>query len=340
MAYTLNTLTTYVRNLTGIQSVDLVTDALIKSWLNEAYHDVARIYNWSWTPVTDMGDSDSPAFAAEYHHLLAYRVAAKLLQAQGDDSNRAEVYLAEFKSVVDQMYLKTLQGTAAGSYGNRGQLRALARSLAGEFSDKVSDTLINMWLDEEYIQLSNLHDWKWREQVGQYTIGTATPTANVGTPRVLEVFYVRLADSGDIVTDAVNDSEIISIVPHSLDTQTNDVYYKYTVSPAGVLRITPTPEQDITIRVRYMGSVSGFANDSSAVAFATRFAPILAYRVATRIASHAGGNPDAVAMFASSADQLYMGMLSEYQLSHNMEPIQMGGVGLESPRYLPWFRGE
>ena len=45
---TLAELVTYVRDLTGVYSTDLLSDALIKRWLQESYSDMNRDEDWSW----------------------------------------------------------------------------------------------------------------------------------------------------------------------------------------------------------------------------------------------------------------------------------------------------
>ena len=40
MAYTLSTLRTYTRDLTGIYTTDIISDDLLGRWINEAYFEV------------------------------------------------------------------------------------------------------------------------------------------------------------------------------------------------------------------------------------------------------------------------------------------------------------
>lgn len=187
---TLAQLIQYVRDLTGVYSTDLLSDALITRWLGETYSEVNRSAEWPWlvktksntlavgaTSVTltskyprvrevtiqypnsvlyqvpsrlssiqtvdgdddlfyDVDTSTDPAtiqfskaldeivtynivyldnnlsllgsgaasaLPDEFAPLLAYRAAAKALQYQADDSNRAEIYFAEYVTLLDVM---------------------------------------------------------------------------------------------------------------------------------------------------------------------------------------------------------------------------------------------
>lgn len=44
-----------------------------------------------------------PAFHAQFHPILAYRAAVKVLQFANDDSNRSEYYMAEYNNLLDGM---------------------------------------------------------------------------------------------------------------------------------------------------------------------------------------------------------------------------------------------
>ena len=46
----------FVRELAGVLSSDVVSDALINRWINESYNEVARERTWDWLEATDFGD--------------------------------------------------------------------------------------------------------------------------------------------------------------------------------------------------------------------------------------------------------------------------------------------
>ena len=44
----LTTLRSYVRDLTGVYSTDLLSDALLDRWIQESYTEVNRADDWPW----------------------------------------------------------------------------------------------------------------------------------------------------------------------------------------------------------------------------------------------------------------------------------------------------
>jgi hypothetical protein len=184
---TLAELRQYVRDLTGVYSTDLLSDALLDRWLKEAYSELNRAEDWPWltsivsgtlaigaTSIsltnssgrikefsvtypnslliqipsrrglvqTVEGDDEyfydcdnsgnivlskafgetmtykvnfiknAPAISptgdatnipSEYAGILAYRTSAKVLRSQADDTNRADYYLQEYASMLEDL---------------------------------------------------------------------------------------------------------------------------------------------------------------------------------------------------------------------------------------------
>jgi len=184
---TLVELRQYVRDLTGVYSTDLLSDALLDRWLKEAYSELNRADDWPWLTsivtgtlaagsttitLTDssgrikefavtypnslllqipsrqsliqtvMGDDqfsyetnssgnivvskafdenvtykvnfiknaptisptgDATNIPSEYAGILAYRTAAKVLRSQADDTDRADFYLQEYASMLEDL---------------------------------------------------------------------------------------------------------------------------------------------------------------------------------------------------------------------------------------------
>ena len=62
------------------------------------------------TVETLSGDSDAPVFDEQFHPMLAYRAASRMLAEEGDDSGRAEFYQQEantFFARMQQFYTRT-----------------------------------------------------------------------------------------------------------------------------------------------------------------------------------------------------------------------------------------
>jgi hypothetical protein len=442
-------LRTYTRDLTGIYTTDIISDDLLGRWINEAYFEVGRMHKWSWAGlVTTLGNSDSPAFPAQFHQVLAYRAAVKVLQFESDDTKRSEFFMNEYNILVADMYKYDLQANAyavtntmaglisnvrtwledysdrisdsvinnkimdvydelyegatwsfsktpfpgmgwdytralvfgaAGrlaslankdaafvsamqqEYGlaieelktvflltntstsasNRGHLRSLVRSLTGIYSKTIPDSLINAWLDEEYQILIQEHAWKWNQYIhedvvlaGQYSV--EFPTSYSG--HVLEMFVVEKVSGAPGSQSNVSSREIVYPVPSIIDVEQNSSRYVYTRGNGSSLLISPTPTKDITVRIRFTKTNSSLSLDSSTTGMPDKYNPILSYRVAMKVAAYSNAPSNIMELCQSSERGLYNAMYSEYMLSNSTEPLQLGGSGLESRKYLPWFR--
>jgi hypothetical protein len=449
MAYTLSTLRTYTRDLTGIYTTDIISDDLLNRWINEAYFEVGRLFQWPWAGyVTTLGtDSAAPAFESQFHPVLAYRAAAKVLEFESDDTKRGEFYMKEFNSLVADMYkyymqknayttTNTMDGLisnvrtwlddysdrisdelieerimdvydelyegatwsfsktpfpgmgwdytrvlvfgAAGRLGGlvskgpdfvasmqsefglameemkthflltgtataqttRGNLRQLVRSVTGIYGKSVPDTLINAWINEEYQVLAAERNWAWLEQLHQVELvsGTSTFTLPNGSRKILEFFVVEKLSGSTNVQDNVSSKDIVYAVGSVLDVESNGARYVYDVSDGGVVKISPTPTNDITVRVRYVIETPQLTSDGSTPAMAEKFRSLLAYSTAVKVCAYSNAPQNIIDLCNSSATSLYTSMYNEYQLSHSTEPLQIGGSGLETRKYLPWFR--
>ena len=448
MAYTLSGLRTYVRDLTGIYTTEIMSDDLLGRWINEAYFELGRLQKWSWAgSVTTLGATDSPVFPAEFHPVLAYRVAVKVLDFEADDTKRNEFYQKEYEALVAAMYKYDLQKTAyattntlAGLIGNvrtwlgeysdtisdkvieekimdaydelyesavwpfskspfpgmgwdysrvlvfaaagrlatlagkdeafskamldeysaameelkthflltntstdhatRANLRQLVRSVTGIYGKNVPDSLINAWINEEYQVLAAERSWTWLESSAQIELAASTQTFSLpnGSYKILEMFLVEKVESSDTINESVSASEAIYAVPSVLDVERNSEKYKYDVVGNGSIVLSPAPTNDITLRVRYIIATPTLSSDNSTPAMAEKYRPVLAYRAAIRVCAYSNAPKNIVDLCSASAQSLYEAMYVEYQLTHSTEPLQLGGSGLQSRKYLPWFR--
>ena len=79
-----------------------VTDRQVKVW--PAPREAATVTvrgQLEFEPLTAAGDE--PEFAEQFHPLVAYRAATRLLQEEGDDSGRSEAYQFDSASYVARM---------------------------------------------------------------------------------------------------------------------------------------------------------------------------------------------------------------------------------------------
>jgi hypothetical protein len=343
MAYTLSQLRTYVRDLTGVYSPDLVSDALLSTWINEAYFELARLQKWSWSgSLGTLTDGMSPAFPGEYHQILAYRCAVKVLGFEADDTQRAQLYTDEYNVLLKGLEDADLKTTTGTGSSDRLALRTLVKSIIGDYSRGLPDTLLDAWLNEEYQLLAAERDWHWLQAQHQVTLapGVTTFTLPNGSSRILEMYIVEKVEAGDGVNDEVSYSDIVEVVPSVMDVERNNPKYKYKVSFTGDVVLSPAATKDVTIRVRYVQTAAPLSSDGSTPLMALRYRSLLAYSVAMRAAAYTGATQNIMDLCQASAARMYDIMYSEYQLAHSDEPLQLGGSALETRKYMPWFRNQ
>ena len=345
MADTLSDLRTYVRDLTGIYSTDLIADALLNRWINEAYFELARLQKWSWAEglqeLVEPGNP-SPVFLAEYHPMLAYRVGSKVLGFESDDTNRAELFNNEYSLLLNGLQEAYLRTNTATAVTTRRDIREFTKSILGEYSRTLPDSLLDAWVNEEYQVLAAEHPWRWLQLTHQEDLvpGQTSFALPFSSRRVLEVYIVEKRSADDDSAKSVSYSEIVELVPHVLDIEVNAAKYKYKVEMDGVINLLPVPPRALSVRVRYLANPNQLATDADQPLMDLRFRSLLAYRTALRAAAYMAAPEGLVELCQYGADKMFNAMYSEYQLSHSMEPLQIGAVALETRKYMPWFRAD
>jgi hypothetical protein len=78
-----------------------VDDRTIRIWPAPA--DAATVEVKGQLEFDPLGPSDSPQFAEQFHPVVAYRAAIRLLQEEGDDSGRSEAYQFDAASYFQRM---------------------------------------------------------------------------------------------------------------------------------------------------------------------------------------------------------------------------------------------
>lgn len=330
----LSAINAYARDLTGVFSTDVVSDTLLNRWINESYRELARAQEWPWLPVTDLvSGTDVPAFDDEYHHVLAYRAAARVLRFQSDDTPRSESYLEEYQGIVTDMLTAYLSATAPALSGSLAQLRRFTRDLTGVYDDSISDAMIDALINDAYNELANVRDWDWLEvnvevPTPAFTGGRHTIALANGTRRVLESYIV--GEDGSV-------REMIQ-VPHLADVTEWDNNIKYDVTVDGVLTFGPEQESTTSVRVRYLSANVALATGSDQPVFLGQFRKMLSYRAATKVLSMLRPDDARTAIYAAEYESMFAGMVALYELDHDTNVIQMGKEGLNFRSYIPWFK--
>jgi hypothetical protein len=333
----LTALDAYTRDLTGIFSTDVVTSTLMTRFINEGYKELARRQGWPWlvggtvTPLS--AGTDVPVFDEEFHAVLAYRAAVKVLAFVSDDTPRAQTYLEEYNALVRDMESQYLSGLATGVSANLTQLTRLVRDVTAIYdNDAISDAMIKIYINNAYNELARAREWDWLEA----TLDTAMPawTSNVhtinlsnGTRRVLEAY---VADDSGYIEEMVG-------VPSLLDIEPVEDHIKYDVTADGVFRFKPQQEANYTVRIRYLQSWTTLG-DSDAPLFAPQFRMILVYRAAMMVLGQLQPDDPRVAVFDAEYGALLDGMVKHYELDHDSRPIQFNADGIETRKYFPWFK--
>lgn len=326
----------YVRDLTGVYATDLVSDALLDRWLNESLYELFRMEKWPWAVAELVTNTDTPTFDSQFHAVLAYRTAIRVLATQADDTKRGEAYAAEYAGLLASMRQEYFPKLAAASVANRGQLRDYVRDITNVQSDTISDALINQWLQEAYQTVARQRTWDWLESTVTFTdISTVGPhSLGTANPRVISV---QLLDERGTVeevferADTVNANSNRRAAYYDVD----DTAGSITLSPAE--RFDGTEEYDL--RVRFSAQTVTFANDSAAPAFHVQFNPMLAYATAARLMRIVDvDKPERANVFEQMANEMFDDMVSFYELSHDDTAFQIGVEGRELQQYPYWFR--
>jgi len=78
-----------------------IDDRTIRVW--PAPEDAATVTVRGQLEFAPLGSNDEPEFADQFHPVVAYRAAVRLLQEEGDDSGRSEAYQFDAASYLQRM---------------------------------------------------------------------------------------------------------------------------------------------------------------------------------------------------------------------------------------------
>jgi hypothetical protein len=321
-----------VRRLTDVFANDLVEDALIDDFINEAYDEIAtsRIWPWLDAKTTLVNNQDVPAFDEIFHPALSYRAAQKVLTHQSDTTERGQTYLQEYASLVQRMEELYMPAIASGSRTTLEDLRWLVRDLIGAYSFELSDNMINALVNEAYNDLARFRPWPWLEATHEELLNPGDVSFSLphGARRVLTMFY----DNG---------SRVVEIIarPQLVDVPVNSARVFYDVDYSGNVTIAPVQTKPITVTARYMVR-NVELDEEGETAFDDQFNALLAYMTAIKAFGVYGKGraiPDAL---SAQVQAMLDGMISEYMVEHTDRPIRMGGssgFGGRRPSYIRYI---
>lgn len=149
----------YIRTLTGVFSKDIISDDLILFWINEAYTELARLYEWPWLPITPLAANQAPKFDADFATILAYRVAPRLLELEADDSPRAAAYTREYERMLENMYKSLLRSQDITTPATMSDLVLHVRTLLDEYSTRLDTAMIQTSIMNTHDELVTSEAW-------------------------------------------------------------------------------------------------------------------------------------------------------------------------------------
>jgi hypothetical protein len=149
----------YVRQLTGVFSTDILSDDLLLFWINEAYAELGRTYQWPWLPVVTLSPIDRPNFDCDFHTILSYRVASRVLDLEADESNRSAAYTREYETMLSNLYNHYLRAQDVGAPASMADLVLLVRTLLNEYSQVIDDVFIQNRILNTHEELAASESW-------------------------------------------------------------------------------------------------------------------------------------------------------------------------------------
>jgi hypothetical protein len=328
------------RDLTGVYDADTISDALLLRWVNDAQLELARQRTWPWSgSVTVMSPSDAPAFSsssnAQFNHILAYRAAARVALMLGDEGGRMEQFGGEYNALLSDMERFFLAAAATGATNNVSAMTRMVRDLTGIYSNQsLPDSLILVYLNNAYNELSRRHDWDWLEATHEVPLPAPAGGAHQlslpnGTRRIMEAYIVF--KNGD-VQEMVN-------VPNLARIEVNDSNIYYDVDYGGNVVIRPVQsDNEATLKFRYLRANVDLVTGTDVPSFDTSFRLILPYRAAVTVLSQFSPNDPRIESYEAEFMSLYQGMYTMYELVHDNRSFQLNEDGTRTRRYYPWFR--
>lgn len=328
---TLTGLREYVRFLAGAFGREL-PNAMLTAVVNEAYLDIAGMQEWSWAgPVTALGGDVPNTLIPDPHKpVVAYLAAARLMSGVEGMDGKVQEYRSRVEQYLQDMVLSDRRDSATGTVTTRDDIVRYVRDLLGTYNTEYSDALLASMVVDAYTEVGNYRPWPWLESSVTVvsTAGDDSVSLTNGCRRVLDVYFVP--DNSEKV-------EPFGPAPHLLDVEENSARFVYDVNFDGLLEWAPPLDENGTLFIRYVRKNLELPSGSSTPLFDVRFRPMLGLRVAARVAAMRGDDKAASA-FLDEYQSILEQMVSEYLLDHDSRPIQLGGYGLETRKYLPWFR--
>lgn len=356
------------RTLTNITVQDQINDTLLTSLVNESLYELHRVHGsgWGWAVAPLVNSGDAPTFDSQFHQILVYRTASRMLRFLSDDTARSEVYLQEYQTLLADMEKFYLSATANPNIVSGGldiaRLTTIVRNLTGLYDTQtLSNGMAKEIINVAYTEFANLRDWNyaslsvtvpiasipWQESAPlalypahSYLFETNHYTATSGLRRVRSV---SLIDPDGVTSTTAIFTDDLSEVSESDE----NVFYTIISDHEGleqVMLIAPEQDADSTLRISYyipggrIDTLPGPPPATTVFEIPTQFQMLLPYRAAQFALMQIAPDDKRIDLYAAQYGTLLDAFISYDQLSHDNRSFSIGERGKDDPRYVPWFK--
>jgi len=304
--------------------------AEVVSGIYDAQSELLGKYKW-------VSYSGNFSFWNPYGDMFAYAAAARVGTRFGLTEAEVASLVVEYQRREEAVVREKLSNNSGNlSTATAGGMVYQVSSLLRDFSTELPANLVFNWINTEYQLLSTEYDWPWLTQETYLTLPAGLSNISLSflgiDYSILNVYMVKQDGNGN-----TTDVQIVPSVPHILDGLSNASQYRYDISGT-ILSITPTPTEPTTFAIRYKTVPGSLLTANAVPLFSQEFAPYLVYRAAYLGSAWSDQAKKLTPMFEAEAQRVKDMMYKYYMTDRSTEPFSIGESGLESRKYLPFFK--
>ena len=205
---------------------------------------------------------------------------------------------------------------------NLGTIRDRARALSGiRLQTLRSDEQIDVSINEAYQEVINLSQWPFLRASQQVNLpaGTGTFESPTGFSEVISISYTN--DGGDTVR---LQSTVVDEIDRLRDEESAEPFLYARVTDKEFV-VWPTPNVNLTLTIRGKATVEPLKRDSDTPVFDVQFAPMLAYRAASRMLAEEGDDSGRAEFYQQEANVFFARMQQFYTRQPDSSFFIMGG---------------
>jgi hypothetical protein len=302
----------------------------IASAIYDSQNELLGKYKWT-------GYAGSFSFWNPYGDIFSYAAAARVGVRFGLSEVEVASLMSEYQRREDALVREKLTNNTGNlSTSTAGAMVNQVSALLRDFSTELPQNLIYNWINTEYQLLATEHDWPWLTQEAYITVPAGLSSISLSffgvDYSILNVYKVKQDGNGNTV-----DVQIVPSVPHTLDGLANASQYRYDITDT-FMNITPTPTESTTFAIRYKTVPGSLLTANAVPLFKSEFAAYLVYRAAYLGSVWSDQAKKLSPMFESEAQRVKDMMYQYYMTDRSTEPFSIGESGLETRKYLPFFK--